>query len=42
MSLTTVMNVKVMETTTPQIKNGELVHNCETCPSNPFRDDWDD
>lgn len=23
-------------------ENGELVHNCEPCPSNPFRDDWDD
>lgn len=23
-------------------ENGELVHNCETCPSNPFIDDWDD
>lgn len=23
-------------------ENGELVHNCETCQSNPFRGDWDD
>lgn len=23
-------------------KNGELVHKCETCPNNPFRDDRDD
>lgn len=23
-------------------ENGELVHKCETCPSNPFRGDWDD
>lgn len=23
-------------------ENGELVHNCETYPNSPFRDDWDD
>lgn len=23
-------------------ENGELVHKCETCPSNPFRRDLDD